>query len=215
MASDKSTSRRAIEDDEARPYVIVSDIGKGSFATVYKGYHEVCVSHPLSVWRFPTTWHSQETHHQVAIKVVRRDILTAKLLDNLQSEIEILKSLSHRHITKLIDIVVSAPSICSRSQLLCCLFSGSGSHAVPVWFFYHHSFIRRILRLCLSPYAFAGSLTLSSASRAQHIPYHGVLRRRRPNKLHKETRSRRGARVLALIRCCSSILPSSKNGRSG
>ena len=48
----------------------------------------------------------KETHHQVAIKVVRKDILTAKLLDNLQSEIEILKSLSHRHITKLIDIVV-------------------------------------------------------------------------------------------------------------
>lgn len=48
----------------------------------------------------------QETRHTVAIKSVRRDILTAKLLDNLQSEIEILKSLSHRHITKLIDIVV-------------------------------------------------------------------------------------------------------------
>ncbi|KIJ64719.1 hypothetical protein HYDPIDRAFT_28086 [Hydnomerulius pinastri MD-312] len=86
MAPDKSTPRRTAEEDEARPYVIVSDIGKGSFATVYKGYHE-------------------ETHHQVAIKSVRRDILTAKLLDNLQSEIEILKSLSHRHITKLIDIV--------------------------------------------------------------------------------------------------------------
>ncbi|KAI6038635.1 kinase-like protein [Pisolithus marmoratus] len=86
MAPDKSTARRKEDDDEARPYVIVSDIGKGSFATVYKGYHE-------------------ETHHQVAIKVVRREILTAKLLDNLQSEIEILKSLSHRHITKLFDIV--------------------------------------------------------------------------------------------------------------
>lgn len=86
MAPEKSAARRKEDDDEARPYVIVSDIGKGSFATVYKGYHE-------------------DTHHQVAIKAVRREILTAKLLDNLQSEIEILKSLSHRHITKLIDIV--------------------------------------------------------------------------------------------------------------
>ncbi|KAF8452741.1 kinase-like domain-containing protein [Boletus edulis BED1] len=84
MAPDKA--RRATDDDEARPYVIVNDIGKGSFATVYKGYHE-------------------ETHQTVAIKSVRRDILTAKLFDNLQSEIEILKSLSHRHITKLINIV--------------------------------------------------------------------------------------------------------------
>ncbi|KAG6334702.1 hypothetical protein ID866_4381 [Astraeus odoratus] len=86
MTPDKSVPKRNPDDDEARPYVIVTDIGKGSFATVYKGYHE-------------------ETHHQVAIKVVRKEILTAKLLDNLQSEIEILKSLSHRHITKLIDIV--------------------------------------------------------------------------------------------------------------
>ena len=77
-----------------------------------------CVLHALSLWNSTTTWHSQETRHQVAIKVVRRDILTAKLLDNLQSEIEILKSLSHRHITKLIDIVVSAPSLFMRSQLL-------------------------------------------------------------------------------------------------
>lgn len=29
------------EEEELRPYVIVGDIGKGSFATVYKGYHEV------------------------------------------------------------------------------------------------------------------------------------------------------------------------------
>jgi serine/threonine protein kinase len=35
-----STSK-LVEDDEARPYVIVSLLGKGSFATVYKGYHEV------------------------------------------------------------------------------------------------------------------------------------------------------------------------------
>lgn len=55
-------------------------------------------------------WHStntrQETRHQVAIKAVKRDNLTTKLFENLQSEIQILKSLSHRHITKLIDIVV-------------------------------------------------------------------------------------------------------------
>ena len=37
--------------------------------------------------------------------------MTAKLFDNLQSEIDILKSLSHRHITKLIDIVVRSDCI--------------------------------------------------------------------------------------------------------
>lgn len=29
------------DDDEVRPYVVVNEIGKGSFATVYKGYHQV------------------------------------------------------------------------------------------------------------------------------------------------------------------------------
>ncbi|KAG6915940.1 hypothetical protein DXG01_009206 [Tephrocybe rancida] len=81
-----NTPSKRAEDDEVRPYVIVGDIGKGSFATVYKGYHE-------------------DTRQQVAIKTVKRDSLTAKLFDNLQSEIQILKSLSHRHITRLIDIV--------------------------------------------------------------------------------------------------------------
>ncbi|KAK2463328.1 hypothetical protein APHAL10511_004639 [Amanita phalloides] len=80
------------EDEEVKPYIIVGDLGKGSFATVYKGYHE-------------------ETRKHVAVKTVKRDILTAKLFDNLQSEIQILKSLSHRHITKLIDIVRAEKNI--------------------------------------------------------------------------------------------------------
>ncbi|KDQ51690.1 hypothetical protein JAAARDRAFT_40928 [Jaapia argillacea MUCL 33604] len=74
------------EDEEVKPYVIVSNLGKGSFAVVYKGYHS-------------------ETHQQVAIKTITRSGLNPKLLDNLRSEIDILKSLSHRHITKLIDII--------------------------------------------------------------------------------------------------------------
>ncbi|KZT25995.1 kinase-like protein [Neolentinus lepideus HHB14362 ss-1] len=75
-----------VEDEEVKPYVIVSNLGKGSFAIVYKGYHS-------------------ETHKEVAIKTIKRSGLNRKLLDNLQSEIDILKSLSHRHITKLINII--------------------------------------------------------------------------------------------------------------
>lgn len=51
MPPDKSIARRTTDDDEARPYVIVSDIGKGSFATVYKGYHEVRIARPLLLAR--------------------------------------------------------------------------------------------------------------------------------------------------------------------
>ncbi|KAF8915646.1 kinase-like domain-containing protein [Mucidula mucida] len=79
---------RRDDEEDVRPYVILAEIGQGSFATVYKGYYE-------------------ETHVQVAIKTVRRDNLSAKLFENLQSEIQILKALSHRHITKLTDIVRS------------------------------------------------------------------------------------------------------------
>lgn len=35
-----------------------------------------------------------------------RNGLTTKLLENLKSEIDILKSLTHRHITRLIDVIV-------------------------------------------------------------------------------------------------------------
>ena len=35
------SSNKRPEDDELKPFVIVGDLGKGSFATVYKGYNEV------------------------------------------------------------------------------------------------------------------------------------------------------------------------------
>ncbi len=58
------------------------------------------------IFRVIVSFVTQQTRRHVAVKTVKRDILTAKLFDNLQSEIQILKSLSHRHITRLIDIVV-------------------------------------------------------------------------------------------------------------
>ncbi|THH10496.1 hypothetical protein EW146_g8351 [Bondarzewia mesenterica] len=91
-ASSTQSSGKRIEDEEVKPYVLVGDLGKGSFATVYKGYHE-------------------ETRVEVAIKTVSRSSLSTKLLENLQSEIYILKSLSHRHITRLIDIVSAERNI--------------------------------------------------------------------------------------------------------
>ncbi|KAI0772765.1 Pkinase-domain-containing protein [Trametes elegans] len=86
MPSSTTERMQRAEDAEVKPYVIVSDLGKGSFATVYRGYHE-------------------QTHQQVAIKTVSRSGLSPKLFDNLQGEIEILKSLSHRHITRLLDVI--------------------------------------------------------------------------------------------------------------
>ncbi|KAF8337034.1 kinase-like domain-containing protein [Cantharellus anzutake] len=86
MASKAPKPRLPEDDEEAYPYVLTNVIGTGSFATVYRGYHV-------------------KNRSAVAIKTVSKAILTAKLLDNLESEITILKSLNHRNITALKDIV--------------------------------------------------------------------------------------------------------------
>lgn len=39
------TQVRRIQDEEAYPYILTAEIGKGSFATVYKGFHSVSIIH--------------------------------------------------------------------------------------------------------------------------------------------------------------------------
>ncbi|GAA5898446.1 serine/threonine protein kinase ATG1 [Sporobolomyces salmoneus] len=75
-----------VEDDEDRigPYLIGEEIGRGSFATVYKGER-------------------YDNGAAVAIKSVIRSKLTTKLLENLESEISILKRITHRNIVELKD----------------------------------------------------------------------------------------------------------------
>ncbi|EPY49807.1 ULK/ULK protein kinase Atg1 [Schizosaccharomyces cryophilus OY26] len=68
------------------PYVIRSEIGRGSFAIVYKGKHS-------------------ETKRVVSIKSVLTKKLTKKLLENLESEISILKEIRHVHVVELIDCI--------------------------------------------------------------------------------------------------------------
>ncbi|WVR07941.1 hypothetical protein IAU60_004984 [Kwoniella sp. DSM 27419] len=65
-------------------YVVGAEIGRGSFATVFKGYRS-------------------KTKAPIAIKAVSRQKLTTKLLENLESEINILKSIHHRNIVALED----------------------------------------------------------------------------------------------------------------
>ncbi|WWC92685.1 uncharacterized protein L201_007644 [Kwoniella dendrophila CBS 6074] len=65
-------------------YVVGNEIGRGSFATVYKGYRS-------------------KSKVPIAIKAVSRQKLTTKLLENLESEINILKVIHHRNIVALED----------------------------------------------------------------------------------------------------------------
>ena len=73
-------------DSELAGYNVILEIGKGSFATVYKAA-------------------DRASGRNVAVKTIKKERLSQKLFDNLQSEIDILKSLQHRHITRLINIV--------------------------------------------------------------------------------------------------------------
>ncbi|KAH7159938.1 hypothetical protein B0J13DRAFT_116919 [Dactylonectria estremocensis] len=71
---------------------IGSEIGKGSFAQVYLGWHK-------------------ETKAAVAIKSVELERLNKKLRENLYGEIQILKTLRHPHIVALHDCVESTTHI--------------------------------------------------------------------------------------------------------
>ncbi|CAI4219152.1 unnamed protein product [Parascedosporium putredinis] len=73
-------------------FVVGSEIGKGSFAQVYMGWHKV-------------------SRAAVAIKSVEMDRLNKKLKENLYGEIQILKTLRHPHIVALHDCVESKTHI--------------------------------------------------------------------------------------------------------
>ncbi|PKS10048.1 hypothetical protein jhhlp_004673 [Lomentospora prolificans] len=73
-------------------FVVGAEIGKGSFAQVYMGWHKV-------------------SRAAVAIKSVEMDRLNKKLKENLYGEIQILKTLRHPHIVALHDCVESKTHI--------------------------------------------------------------------------------------------------------
>lgn len=164
--SDDETGRAAAADeDRIGPYVVREEIGRGSFATVYRGYERVSLSLPSCCGRnwarglgegasvrvrvraatspsresmgslLQRGWlrssctschslraiqsnprgaplfrradtHTQSTRAPVAIKAVVRSKLTSKLLENLESEISILKRIRHPHIVELKDCLV-------------------------------------------------------------------------------------------------------------
>ena len=71
-------------------FVIIKEIGKGSFATVYYGKYQQL---------------------DVAIKVVNKSRLNKKLLFNLSTEISILKQHQHLHIVSLLNVLETSKEI--------------------------------------------------------------------------------------------------------
>ncbi|POS84899.1 hypothetical protein EPUL_004475, partial [Erysiphe pulchra] len=84
LPSSKSRRQRAMVDKNVGCFSIEDEIGRGSFATVYRGKHKA-------------------TGALVAVKSVNLSKLNKKLKENLYTEIEILKGLHHPHAVALID----------------------------------------------------------------------------------------------------------------
>lgn len=67
-------------------YFVEKELGKGSFAVVYRGYQR------------------DNSANQIAVKAVPRSkLINKKLLENLEIEIAILKKIQHPHIVRLVD----------------------------------------------------------------------------------------------------------------
>ncbi|PWN32126.1 Pkinase-domain-containing protein [Meira miltonrushii] len=101
MAAPVSVSASTIEPGHlVGAYKLTREIGKGSFAVVYLGKVQRAISREdeSSSSRSPS---SPVT--RVAIKVVTRKKMTAKLLDNLEEEIRILRTVRHANIVELLD----------------------------------------------------------------------------------------------------------------
>ena len=68
-------------------YIFVEKIGSGNYADVYKAYKK------------------GKTREVVAVKCVLQSSLSKTALNNLESEIKILKKLKHEHIVQMLDFV--------------------------------------------------------------------------------------------------------------
>lgn len=70
---------------QVEQYILEREIGSGQFGKVYKGYNK-------------------DNAKDVAVKVVRREILTGKFLELLENEIKVLRACDNINIIKLYDI---------------------------------------------------------------------------------------------------------------
>lgn len=81
-------------------WVLTQNIGAGSFAVVWKARHAV-------------------TGQIVAIKEISTDKLNKKLRQSLETEVSILKQITHRNIVQLLEVIEvgHAPSLLSSYPL--------------------------------------------------------------------------------------------------
>ncbi|OBA29227.1 kinase-like protein, partial [Hanseniaspora valbyensis NRRL Y-1626] len=99
ILTDTNKNSSSLYEDDNHYLNIDTQIGKGSFAKVYKGYYH--------------TVNNNDSKQLVAIKVIDSSLLNSSnkkqqqiLTNNLEIEITILKKLIHKNIVKLITTIV-------------------------------------------------------------------------------------------------------------
>lgn len=73
---------------EVKGFVLTDKLGSGTYATVYKAYKK------------------GSARDVVAVKCIERGKLTKISMENLLTEIEVMKELDHKHVVKLKDFEV-------------------------------------------------------------------------------------------------------------
>ncbi|KAK6334835.1 Serine/threonine-protein kinase [Orbilia javanica] len=136
MSSRQQPPEMPSQDPIVGAFRIGKEIGRGSFATVYQGIHSVSDLKSSSRGDRSTPTILQ-TKSLVAIKSVLRSKLNRKLLENLESEIQILKTLDHPHIVALLDCQKSPAYIhlvmeyCSLGDLSLFIKKRDRLHTLP------------------------------------------------------------------------------------
>lgn len=98
-----------------KDFILTEKLGSGTYATVYKAFRKAsdyrslitsCVYRWSAWFDWQLVWLQTDSREAVAVKVVSKKSLNKTSMENLLTEIEILKTVRHPHIVQLKDFQV-------------------------------------------------------------------------------------------------------------
>jgi len=149
------------EEGEVGEYKLQRVVGKGSFAAVHRAAH-------------------RRTGARVAVKAIDRRRVDKRVHDGILQEREILRSIDHPNILRLLDTIDVRCRLAPLFQ-------------VPIAIELNSTLLSDLTRVCsVLPRAFL------AADEEDDVPGTGVLRRRRPRCVSAQARSAAGGRSQGL-----------------